>query len=199
MGSGVLLVIATLSESISDSDLFIGALDETLAIVLPLPPLLLLLIALPKIAHGNQGRSASGGLGGIGFVLTVTGLLVVLSAFFVVALFPDESRVAQVSYLAGGALLLTGTLFFAVATRRAGVFPRGGGFLLLLGWVGYWVSPAIDNPPLFFVPALSLLGAAWIWLGYMLVTDRPAVLSHAEVTAREGHTMPPPPPPPSGS
>jgi hypothetical protein len=198
MGSGVLLVIATLLESISDSDLFTGALDGTLAIILPLPPLLLLLIALPKIAHANQGTSASGGLGGIGFVLTVTGLLVVLSAFLVVALFPDESRVAQVSYLAGGALLLIGTLFFAVATRRAGVFPRGGGLLLVLGWVGYWVSPAIDSPPLFFVPALCLFGAAWIWLGYMLVTERPAILSNAEVTAREGHTMPPPPPPPPG-
>lgn len=187
MASGALLIVAAAlgwfaeTETARELDLDL----ERFVAVLPLPPLLLLLTSLPNV-H-SRSSSATGGLGAIGFVLTVIGLLLVIGAFVLSSFLPEERQTNTLYYYLGGVPLLVGSFMFATAAWRLGAFPRGGALLLILGWLGFWVAPVVQQPPIFFVPALCLFGSGWIWLGYYLATERgPSVLTEEQLRLRGG-------------
>jgi len=148
-------------------------------ITAPLPPLLLLLNWLPSL-HENQRKHIDwkGRYGSIG---TLAGSIVVIGALIAAALGPEGSMMRDGMFYAGGLALLTGTALLAMCAWGAHVFPRGGGVLLAVGWVGFWTSPMVASPPLFFIPALCLFGAGWTWLAHALAFERPRVLTEAEM------------------
>ena len=71
-----------------------------------------------------------------------------------------------------GVIYILGGLLFGIATFRAGVLPRGAAVLLALGTllapVGALLS--LSAQPKIAIPA----GLALAWLGYALMTERPA-------------------------
>ncbi len=73
-------------------------------------------------------------------------------------------------YAATGILYVASGLLFGIATLRAGVLPRGAGGLLALAAVAPLAGPLVGHPfdRVFAVP----MGAALIWLGYALWSDR---------------------------
>ena len=147
----------------------------------PLVPILVLLNFLPGL-HERQQKHIDW-KGQMGSICTLVGSIGVITALISGTLQPDRTMVITALFFIGGLVLLTGTGFLAACMYTAHVFPRGGGILLALGWFGFWLAPAVANSPLFFVPSLCLLGAAWTWLSHAVAFERPRILSEKEVVA----------------
>ncbi|TFV83382.1 hypothetical protein [Blastococcus sp. CT_GayMR16] len=143
----------------------------------------LLALAAWAALHGPR----MGRLGAVGAVLTVVGLVVTAALATVESLaFPvlaeedpalleiDGPLLGSVAFraVAGLALLwFIGLACVGVATERAGVLPRGAGWLLAIGAVSF---AAFEGP---FVPVLgqaSVVGfaVAQAWFGLALVSAR---------------------------
>ena len=135
---------------------------------------LLLLLSLPAMYAGQA--EAAGWLGLIGHVLLQTGVV-----FFVVVsapalLFSSFDRPFEDNLTAGllGIALILGLLLSAIATIRAGVYPRGAGILLLLGTAGFFFSFFIGE----LLPRLAgqigsvilsiLLALPLAWIGFSM-------------------------------
>lgn len=145
----------------------------------PLAPILVLLNFLPGL-HERQKKHIDW-KGRSGSVFTLAGSTVVIAALIAGALQPQAAALTDGLFFVGGLVLLIGSGFFAACMYTAHVFPRGGGVLLAVGWFGFWIAPAVSNSPLFFVPALCLLGAGWMWLSHAVAFERPRILSEAEM------------------
>lgn len=140
---------------------------------------ILLLLSLPAM-YARQADTA-GWLGLIGHALLRTGILLFVlvsgppllySSFDV----PFENSLT--GFLLGIALTL-GLLLTAIATLRAGVFPRWAGILLLAGTAGFFFNFFIaELPPSLAVQVGSaimgiLLGLALAWIGFYMLTSPP--------------------------
>ena len=163
-----------------DDQIFKGSAQWYLYAV-PLVPVLVLLNFLPGL-HERQKKHIDW-KGRWGSVATLAGSIGVIGALIAGALRPERTDLINALFFAGGLVLLVGTGFLASCMYTAHVFPRGGGILLAVGWFGFWIAPAVASSPLFFVPALCLLGAGWTWLSHAIAFERPRILSEAEMAA----------------
>ena len=145
----------------------------------PLVPILVLLNFLPGL-HERQKKHIDW-KGRTGSVLTLSGSIGVITALLTGILQPERTTVVDALFFVGGMILLIGSGLLAACMYSAHVFPRGGGILLLVGWFGFWMAPAVGSTPLFFVPSLCLLGAGWTWLSHAVAFERPYVLSEDEM------------------
>ncbi len=181
--SGLLLIVGTA--------LFVAAVfisSSTQRTTQQLPPLtnallfsssILLLLSLPAM-YARQA-DAAGWLGLIGHALLQTGILlfVVVSAPpLLYSSFDLPFEISLTGFLLGIALTL-GLLLTAIATLRAGVFPRWAGILLLAGTAGFFYNFFIAE----FPPRLAgqvvgaimgiLFGLALAWIGFSMLTSPP--------------------------
>jgi hypothetical protein len=111
-----------------------------LANALMFPASILLLLSLPAM-YARQA-DAVGWLGLIGHVLLQIGILLFVLVSGPPLLYSSFDRPFENSltaFLLGNALSL-GLLITAIATLRAGVFPRWAGILLLIGTAGFFFS-----------------------------------------------------------
>ena len=135
---------------------------------------ILLLLSLPAM-YARQA-DAAGWLGLIGHALLQTGVLlfVVVSAPpLLYSSFDRPFENSLTAFLLGIALSL-GLLLTAIATVRAGVFPRWAGILLLIGTAGFFFSFFIAE----WLPRLAgqvvgvitniPLGLALAWIGFSM-------------------------------
>jgi len=151
----------------------------------PLPPLanillflssVLLLLALPAM-YARQA-DAAGWAGLIGHALLQTGILllvVVTSPPLVYSSFDLPFEDSLTAFLLGSAFSL-GSLVSAIATLRAGVFPRPAAILLLAATAGFFFSFFIAE----WLPRLAgqignaimgaLLGLSLAWIGLSMWT-----------------------------
>jgi len=133
-----------------------------------------LLLSLPAM-YARQA-DAAGWLGLIGHALLQTGVLlfVVVSAPpLLYSSFDRPFENSLTAFLLGIALSL-GLLLTAIATVRAGVFPRWAGILLLIGTAGFFFSFFIAE----WLPRLAgqvvgvitniPLGLALAWIGFSM-------------------------------
>jgi hypothetical protein len=176
--SGLLLIVGAV--------LLVAALFMALftpEITQQLPPLanalmfhasILLLLSLPAM-YARQA-DAAGWLGLIGHAQLQTGVLlfVVVSAPpLLYSSFDRPFENSLTAFLLGIALSL-GLLLTAIATVRAGVFPRWAGILLLIGTAGFFFSFFIAE----WLPRLAgqvvgvitniPLGLALAWIGFSM-------------------------------
>ena len=144
---------------------------------------ILLLLSLPAM-YARQA-DAAGWLGLIGHALLQTGILLFIVVSAPPLLYssfdlPFEDNLT--AFLLGIALTF-GLLLTAIATLRAGVFPRWAGILLLVGTAGFFFNFFIAE----WLPRLAgqiggtimgiLLGLALAWIGFSMWTSssRPSV------------------------
>lgn len=171
----------------------------TIAALLFLAWALLLAMSLPGLYLRQATRA--GALGFAGFVLLSLGLLLGGVAFGIVqvTIYPYLAQSAPKLLPSGGVgpdsgfvlwilapnlLLAIGNILLGIATRRAQVFPRWTGTLLILAGVLFLLAtPPILSP---FGDIIDLAGnvvffVAFAWCGYLLVTQKRET---AEVVAR---------------
>ena len=145
-----------------------------------MPAVLLLLLAGLAGAHALQ-RKHSGWLGGVGYILASTGLLVMIARnvaeFWILT---EESygtsSLRNSAWMAFGLGLLTfyaGSVLFGVATLRAKILPRPGALLLLLWFpAGLLLSVIVQllsvPEELSFSGLSGLCGLGWAIVGYAL-------------------------------
>jgi len=166
-----------------------------LANALLFPASVLLLLSLPAM-YARQA-DAAGWLGLVGHALLQTGILlfVVVSAPpLLYSSFDLPFEISVTAFLLGIALTL-GLLLTAIATLRAGVFPKWAGILLFVGTAGFFFGFFIADkvpPPAhgFFIAKLlprlagqvvvvitnillGLLGLALAWIGLSMWTSPP--------------------------
>ncbi len=169
---GAVLLVAALFIALSTPE--ITQQLPPLANALMLSASILLLLSLPAM-YARQADMA-GQLGLIGHVLLQTGVLlfVVVSAPpLLYSSFDRPFENSLTAFLLGIALSL-GLLLTAIATVRAGVFPRWAGILLLIGTAGFFFSFFIAE----WLPRLAgqvvgvitniPLGLALAWIGFSM-------------------------------
>ncbi len=179
--SGLLLIVG--------AALFVAALNissSTPETSQQLPPLansllfsssILFLLSLPAM-YARQANAA-GGLGLIGHALLQTGILlfVVVSAPPLLYSSFDLPFENSLTGLLLGIALTLGLLLTAIATLRAGVFPRWAGILLLAGTAGFFFSffiatlvPRVGGQVVGTIMGI-LLGLALAWIGLSMWTS----------------------------
>ncbi len=154
----------------------------SLAVVVPLMELsvfshwvghALQILPMVLLAAGMIGVRAFWGerlgkLGKVGFFLAFAGagLFAAISAVFVLyeGLWNTDSSLFHGPEIAFLMLLLAGSLLLGVATLRAGILPRWGALLLIVGSVA---------APLHFLGAVVFF-AGWTWLGFALLSKQGA-------------------------
>jgi len=181
--SGLLLIVGT---ALFVAAVFISSSTQRTTQQLPLltnallfSSSILLLLSLPAM-YARQA-DAAGWLGLMGHALLQTGILlfVVVSAPpLLYSSFELPFEISLTGFLLGMALTL-GLLLTAIATLRAGVFPRWAGILLLAGTAGFFFSFFIaEFPPRLAGQVVSaivgiLLGLALAWIGFSMLTSPP--------------------------
>jgi hypothetical protein len=160
---------------------------------------LLLTMGLPGLYLRQATRA--GALGFAGFVLLSLGLLLGGVAFGVVqiTIYPYLAQSAPKLLPSGGTgpdtgfllwilvpllLLTVGSILLGIATRRARVFPRWTGILLIISGVQFLLSiPAIPSPlgDLIDLASNVVFFVALAWFGYLLMTQKQET---AEAVAR---------------
>jgi len=120
----------------------------------------------------------SGLLGGAGMVLGVVGTTLVCGVVMVEIAGASGAELDGVLgagltgalALLGGLAFLVGLIVFGAATKRAGVFPRWAGLLLILGDVVFGVgSFAGAAATIFEIVGALITCAALVWLGLSLL------------------------------
>lgn len=176
MFAGLLLVINAYINSIPDLTLLDGVIHliSTTSFVL-----------IIVILHAAQGDHA-GGAGLAGFFFTHLGAtLNVITAYFIMAQLAgqlENNRALMASWVDipvgrfGNYMLLLGIFLFGVSAIRGGVFPRGSGWLIVIGL-------ALSLPGLFTmqdylfsifsVIGATLEGIGLGWMGWILLKKRP--------------------------
>lgn len=165
---GATLLVAALFISLSAPE--ITQQLPLLANALMFPASILLLLSLPAM-YARQADSA-GWLGLIGHALLQIGILLFVVVSGPPLLYssfdlPFENSIT--AFFLGNALSL-GLLITAIATLRAGVFPRWASILLLIGTAGFFFSffiaewlPRIAGQVIGVITDIPLgLGLAWI-------------------------------------
>ena len=160
---------------------------------------LLLTLGLPGLYLRQAART--GKLGFAGFVLFSFGLLLGCVGFGIVqaTVFPYLAGLAPTLLPSGGAgpisgfllwillpvlLLGIGAILLGIATRRAQVFPRWTGILLIISGVLFILSiPALPPPFGTIIDSASNIAffVAFAWCGYQLMTRQSETV---EVVAR---------------
>lgn len=182
--SGLLLIVGAIllgTVIVLVSFNFVGS--ESLASPLISFPLLvssiLLLLSLPAM-YAKQA-DAAGWLGLAGYALLQTGILLLVNVASMPLRFPTfhpASGENAVDFLLAIALTL-GLLLTAIATIRAGVFPKRAGILLLAGTAGFFFSFFVAEllpPPLGGLGNAFLgllLPLAFAWMGVALLQGKP--------------------------
>lgn len=132
---------------------------------------ILIILALPGI-YARQSEAA-GWLGLLGHMLLEVGLVVIV-LYAGAPLFYPETKGSPGDSLAGyllGTALLLGVTLTAIATLRAGVYPRWSGILLLAAGGGllFVFSVADSLPPIAGQLGSAIFGllfaAAFAWIG----------------------------------
>lgn len=138
---------------------------------------ILLLLSLPAM-YATQAQ-ATGWLGLSGYALLQSGVLLLVLLAAPPLLYPSRNLIPGenlVLFLLGIALAL-GLLLTGIATMRAGVCPRGAGFLLLAATAGFffdffvaeYLPREVGQLGIAFFGILLALALAWIggalWLG----------------------------------
>jgi hypothetical protein len=139
---------------------------------------LLLLIALPGMYFKQAG--AAGWLGLVGYVLLQAGVVLIALAAAPRLLYPSLLQApgeSLVLFVLGIALTL-GLLLTAIATLRAGVYPRWAGILMLGAMAGFFFVFFVAE---FLPPAPGQIGSAVFglllalslaWIGYSLLAGK---------------------------
>ncbi len=155
--------------------------------VIDAPPYILLTAGLVGLYVRQAGYF--GWLGKAGFYLTMAGFaMVVLLGLTVIIVESGGGQGGLPAWLGSDVhdltpllLVIVGSIFFGAATLRAGVLPRGGALLLILGPLAYLVVGfgGIENVWLLTVPGY-LFGVGWVWLGYVLWSERAGAVRQAQ-------------------
>ncbi len=146
--------------------------------------LISLILGIPAVfALYLRQNKETGALGFVGFLLAyLAGVLLVGITYFesfvtpgLAAASPDALQAVvalESSGTLGTVLMITGLgfgvgwLLLGAATFRAGVLPRWGGVLALVGGVILGLQPFF--PPVVWKAAAVVFGAGVVWLGYAL-------------------------------
>jgi hypothetical protein len=168
MLAGALFIVeAVVVPFIGDSHWGFHALDA--------PPHLLLAVGLVGLYLWQTRQGQFGWLGTVGFILVVTACVVIALGGLAIV-FVDGVLKAPVGVLDSihpvELLLIIGAVLFSMATMRAGLLPRGGALLIIVGALGFFgIAFAGIAPEWFISVAVVLSGAGWAWLGYALWSE----------------------------
>jgi len=173
IGAALLVVAVAISSSTPETSQQLPPLANALLFISSI----LFLLSLPAM-YARQAN-ATGWLGLIGHALLQTGILlfVVVSAPpLLYSSFDLPFENSLTGFLLGIALTL-GLLLTAIATLRAGVFPRWAGILLLAGTAGFFFSffiatlvPRVGGQVVGTIMGI-LLGLALAWIGLSMWTS----------------------------
>ena len=162
LGVGAAIVLVALGPS--------GRFPPPLVSSLLLVASLLFMLALPAMyAHQSE---AAGWLGLVGHVLLEVGMVIVIVYAAAPLFTPTIKELGQsaAAFLLGIALLL-GFVLTAIATLRAGVYPRGSGILLCASGGGFLFNFLVAEylPPLAGQLGVAIFGMlfalAFAWIG----------------------------------
>jgi hypothetical protein len=175
---GILLILFALLHPPREVSLAVDSLSWGLEHQLGVAAIVFMLFGL--IGLYARQIEQSGTLGFIGFVAAFAGVF--LDAYFFPLLAVQAPSIvtdiltANVSGLPAVGLGLSvaafvvGFMQFGLATMRAGVLPRGGGALLILG--GPLFGPGSLLPKTVQTIGPVILGLGLMWLGYAVWSDR---------------------------
>jgi hypothetical protein len=123
----------------------------------------------------------SGLLGALGMILSVVGTIIVCGVVLVEVAGASgvnvagvlEAGVSGATSFVGGLAFLIGLIVLGIATMRAGVFPRWGGLLLIVGDVVFGAgSFAGAAASIVSVVGAAITCAGFVWLGLRLWSTR---------------------------
>ena len=119
------------------------------------------------------------------FVLPAIGGAVMTFGLFMMAVFPDQPIVGDMSgwlfFVVGLLAIIAGSILFAVATYRTGALPRSGALVLGFGsaiaLVSFVVSSTLGgSSDVLFVAGFLAFPVGWVVLGLQAIRiDRPAM------------------------
>lgn len=177
---GVLLAVLFLLDELAIAGVLTGALFESHwgYHVLNVPMNMLLTIGvLGLFAHQAASFGKPGKVGSYlslaGFALATLGGIAIIGFELGVGEESTPGVLDMFIHLVAALLFVVGSVVFGVATLRAGVLPRGGALLAILGpivFFGMIFFGVEGGLPIVLGPALFGLG--WAWLGYALLSER---------------------------
>lgn len=175
--AGVALLVAGLG--IFLSVLGTGQPTPQLANALMFTASILLLLTLPAM-YARQAE-ATGWLGFFGYISLQTGILLFVAVSAPPLLYSSFDLPLEESLTAFllGIALTVGLLLTAIATIRAGVFPRWTGVLLLTGtavfFFDFFIAELLPQPAMQAGTALmgACLGLSLAWIGLSMFTSPP--------------------------
>jgi hypothetical protein len=139
--------------------------SSTLDGVLQVGSMLLLLVALTGLTVLMRRAQRFGAAARAGVSLGVAGLVLLLTAGMVQAVFfGGDFRLMPYFVIPGLLAVVSGFVLVGVAVLRAGVLPRWCGVLLVLGALGMLLGNEQTSGVLLFIP----FGVAWLAVGYVL-------------------------------
>jgi hypothetical protein len=185
MAIGVVGALFIIGGSPPGSPIQAGSLLFLLAFLVMVCGLVLVVAGLPGM-YVRQARR-TGGLGLLGFVLTVFGVLLDLGLALIFATilpwlataapqllnFANGGQRALLVLLYGAFLLLgVGSLVLGIATTQAGVLPRVAGVLLIASGIANLIAIPSWLLGLAGFSGQFLLAGGLAWIGYVLVGGR---------------------------
>jgi hypothetical protein len=131
------------------------------------------LIALGLAAAHARQAEATGALGAIGFVLFFVGLTLAYVGVQTLEALTRPNVPATIGVVAGIAApsLFLGGVLTAIATWRAGIFPRGIAAALLVSMALGLLTRLVDMPPWLVHVIPAVFTATMLWFGISLVHE----------------------------
>lgn len=164
--SGLATVLAGVSLAVVVPLMELSVFSHWVGHALQILPMVLLAAGMIGVRAFRGERL--GKLGMVGFLLAFAGagLFAAISAVFVLyeGFWSRDSSLFHGPEIAFLMLLLAGSLLLCVAILRAGILPRWGALLLIVGSVA---------APLHFLGAVVFF-AGWTWLGFALLSKQGA-------------------------